>query len=171
MSLGVPLRWGSTSVKAGQNTFPSQTRTLYESDNTTNEKGTPLVERGSEQALHFTDEETEAWAGEPPPGHTTSWRLTKTGVSKYCCQLPPSQGISMPLPSAVEHLPLRLHVSGLLPAPSSDHLTLHTCHHIRLHKLSCKCTCYLRTHLADCSTRLREACNNSIDTQNGGAGV
>lgn len=66
MSLGVPLRWGSTSVKAGQNTFPSQTITLYESDNTTNEKGTPLVERGSELALHFTDEETEAWAGNHP---------------------------------------------------------------------------------------------------------
>lgn len=48
MSLGVPLRRGTTSVKAGQNIFHSQTMIWYESDNTTNEKGTPLVERGSE---------------------------------------------------------------------------------------------------------------------------
>lgn len=48
MSLGVPLRRSTTSVKAGQNTFQSQTMIWYESDNTTNEKGTPLVERGSE---------------------------------------------------------------------------------------------------------------------------
>lgn len=44
-------------MKAGQNTFLSQTMTLYENDNTTDEKwvllSTPaLLGRGSKQALY-----------------------------------------------------------------------------------------------------------------------
>lgn len=77
----------------------------------------------------------------------------------------------MSLPSAAEHLPLRPHVSRLLPTPNSDHPTLHICYYARPYKLPCKFTCYLRAHLANCSTRLREACNTSTDTQRYEAGA
>lgn len=46
MSLGVPLRWGTTHVKARQNTFLSLTITLYENDNTTDEKWVLLSTSG-----------------------------------------------------------------------------------------------------------------------------
>lgn len=46
----------------------------------------------------------------------------------------------MPLPSAAEHLPLRPHVSRLLPTPNSDHPTLHICYYARPYKLPCKFT-------------------------------
>lgn len=52
MSLGVPLRWGTTHVKAGQNIFLSQTMTLYENDNTADEKWVLLLGSGSKQVLY-----------------------------------------------------------------------------------------------------------------------
>lgn len=73
-------------------------------------------------------------------------------------------------PSAVEYLPLKPYVYGLLPDPSSNHPTLHTCHHIRPHKLSASAP-VTPGPTWQSAARGSKACSTSTDTQHGGAGA